>query len=163
MPTNQEKKSTFNISGNIQSGITNVGGEQNFQNETKIEMGDQINLTGDFAGAILNITSKLDRIKQAIGTMPHGDKSTKDDLINLTDQLKNVLKQAAEDNIKEAEEVAKRLEELVNEVKEPKPNKKEVEVKSNKLKQAAENLAEALPIILTIATRIVVHIASFIQ
>ena len=60
--------------------------------------------------------------------------------------------------VDDATKVAKRVEALVDEVKENKPDEEEIKTRGESLKKAAENLAGIVPIVLNIVTQIVSYI-----
>ncbi len=121
----------------------------------EIRMGDTFNMSGDFRGAILNIKSTLTNVSQGIGALPHGDAASKDELKQLIDQLNEALQKAPPGKAEDAEAVAESAKILVEKASEVKPNKTMVQITGEGLKQAAKNIADVLPTVLTIATQIV--------
>jgi len=121
--------------------------------------GDTFNVSGDFRGAILNIKSILSNVSQSIGAMPNADPSTKDELKGLIDQLDEVLQKAPPEKAEEAEAVAESARMLVETAAKEKPNQAMVQISAEGLKMAAQNIAQAMPTVLTIATQIVAAIA----
>ncbi len=121
--------------------------------------GDTFTMSGDFRGAIVNIKSTLTNVSQTVGALPGADESTKDELKQLIQQLSQALEQAPPDKVEEAEAVAKSAELLVQTANEEKPNKTMVQITGEGLKQAAKNIAEVMPTVLTIATQIVTTVA----
>jgi hypothetical protein len=117
--------------------------------------GDAFNMSGDFRGAILNIKSTLSNVSQTVGALPNADQSAKDELMRLIEQLNQALQQAPADKVEEAEAVAKSAELLVQTATAEKPNKTMVQITGEGLKQAARNIAEVMPTVLTIAAQIV--------
>jgi hypothetical protein len=162
---------TFNISGDIHAGQVNIGGAQAFTGPVEVDMrettisqlgevvtGDRIEMPGDFWEALVNVKSRLDSVSQTIRTLPHVDNFYKQELVRLIDDLTKQLEQAPEDRIEDAEKVSKRMEALAGEIDSEKPDKEMVEITGESLKRAAQNLADVLPTVLTIATRIVSHV-----
>jgi ElaB/YqjD/DUF883 family membrane-anchored ribosome-binding protein len=166
----------FNI-GTIQAGRVNVGGTKNITGPMTVDMsernvnvgsggtyvaGDQMNFSGNFQGAILNIKSQLSNVTQSIGALPNVAPADKDELNRLVNELKTLLEQTPANKTAEAETVAKRTEKLVKELEEEKPDREMVETMGHSLKKAAENLAGALPTILPIATQIVAFVLKLV-
>ena len=123
--------------------------------------GDTFVLSGNFAGAFVNINSILDRTTQSIGAIPHADASFKEALEELVEELKVVLQQAPPEQGEEAEAVAEFAQELVEAAKEEKPNKFKLRISADGLKKAAENLATIVPPVLAIASQIADTIIRF--
>jgi ABC-type transporter Mla subunit MlaD len=121
--------------------------------------GDTFTMSGDFRGAIVNIKSTLTNVSQTVGALPNADESAKDELKQLIQQLSQALEQAPPDKVEEAEAVAKSAELLVQTATEEKPNQTMVQITGEGLKQAAKNIAEVMPTVLTIATQIVTTVA----
>jgi hypothetical protein len=162
----------FNI-GTLQAGSVNVGGTQTITGPMTVDLsernvnvgsggtyvaGDQMNFSGNFQGAILNVKSQLSNVTQNIGALPNVAQADKDELIRLVNELKSQLEQTPPDKTAEAETLAKRTDKLVKELEEPQPDREMVETMGNSLKRAAENLARALPVVLPIATQIVAYV-----
>ena len=117
--------------------------------------GDTFTMSGDFRGAILNIKSTLTDVSQTIGALPNAEPSVKEELQQLIQQLQESLKQAPPDKAEEAEAVAMSAELLVQTATAEKPNKPMVQITGEGLKQAAQNIADVMPTVVTIAAQIV--------
>lgn len=127
-------------------------------------VGDEINISGgDFRGANVNIKSKLENVTQTITTMPHGSDQERDELKELVGQLQEALAQAPPETTDEVEKVTKRVETLVEEAGDDNPDEEMMEITGASLKRAAENVREALPTVLPIATQIVAHVLSMVR
>jgi hypothetical protein len=130
--------------------ITNLGHEAvetNFQlPQDTPTTGDTFDMSGNFQGAIINITPPL-----------------KEELTQLLEQLTEALTQVPADKVEEAEAVAQTAEQLVENATTEKPNKTTIKISGEGLKQAAKNLAAVVPNVLTIATQIVVTILKSIN
>jgi hypothetical protein len=126
-----------------------------------INMGDQFNLSGDFRGAILNIKSTLSNVSQSVNAIPHGDENLKTELQRLIQELSAALQQAPPEQAEAAEAVAVSAEQLVKAATDEKPNKTLLQISGEGLKQAAQNLAAVLPLVLPIATQIVETVRKF--
>lgn len=133
-----ESQPTFNISGEIEGGIINIGGEQNFN-----------------APIIVNLRSNLDQSIQSIKANPSTDSETKKELVALTGQLKELLEGTPPGSEEMAELVAKRLKVLMDEANTQKPDREIMQVTADGLKKAAQNLASVLPSVLPVCTSIV--------
>lgn len=158
-----QPKNVFNISGGIQSGVTNVGGWMNIEQGVNVDMGDEINLSGSFQGSILNIKSQLDNVTQSIGSLPNADTATKEELTKLTTELAELLQRLPPEMAPEGEKVSKRVESLVNEASQPNPDKELVQFNMESLKKAAASIATALPTVLPIVTQIASHIGTLFR
>ena len=117
-------------------------------------MGDQFNLSGDFRGAILNIKSTLTNVQQSVSKMQTDDVKTRQELEQLIAQLSVVLQRVPEDRQEQAEAAADTAKILVEAATADKPKKTLIQITGEGLKQAAQNLADVLPDILTIAAKI---------
>ncbi|MEP7287891.1 MAG: DUF4404 family protein [Chloroflexota bacterium] len=132
-----DDKPTINISGsNVQGGIVGIGGTQNFQQAVTLTLG--------------NLSSTVGALQA-----PDPDKA---ELQKLIAELEAALKNAPAAHQDDAKKIAKRAKEAVEEAAADHPDKDGVEAKANLLKKAAENVAGAMPIVLTIATSIVAHL-----
>lgn len=127
------------------------------------DSGDTFTMSGDFRGANINIKSRLENVTQTVGTLPHAEASAKADLEKLIKELNETLQQIPDAREQEAEAVAQSAEILVQKAAEEKPNKTMIQITGEGLKQAAQNLADVTPTVLTIATQIVATISKFIK
>ncbi len=132
--------------GNVDGMIVNVGGEQTISGST-----------------ILNLQSHWENVRQNLADWPKANQTAHDELLELVNQLKEQLDKAPQDRAAEVKQVAKRVEALVKEAKESKPDKAIVQVTGDSLKKAAENLATVMPSVLVIATQIVNHILQIVR
>jgi hypothetical protein len=126
-------------------GNVHVGGQQSY--------GDVY--SGDFRGAILNVRSTLENVTQSIENVTGADESEKQELKDLVAQLKAVLEKVPPDRVEEAEAVATLTESVVEQASVDKPNKALLQISREGLKKAAEDIADVLPTVLGIATKIV--------
>jgi hypothetical protein len=127
------RHTNIRVGGNITAGKLNMGGNQTFHGPVNIAMRDM-----------------TQTIQKGSGTP-----SDKEQLQRFLNQLKVALAAVPEYHQESAAKVAKRTEELVNEVREAKVDKDGVEGKANLLKKAAENIKEVLPDVFAIAGSIV--------
>lgn len=135
MADNKDKQSGVNISGsNVQGGIVGIGGQQTVHGAVTITMGD---------------------LTATINVMSGADQTEKEQLQQWIAELEAALKAAPAERENDAQNVAKRAKELVEEAGEPEPDQEAVAAKANLLKKAAENVKEAMPVVLAIATNIV--------
>lgn len=121
-------------------------------------MGDRFDLSGDFRGSIVNIQSELRNVQQSIGEIQTTDQSSKEELQKLIEQLSAALEKIPVEKKEEAEAVAASAKVLVDQAKAPKPNKTMLQISGEGLKQAAKNLADVTPLVLAIATQIVLTV-----
>lgn len=129
--------------------------------EGDIVEGDQITLSGSFQG--VNVKSTLTNVTQSISTLPIADQAIKDQLVRLTMELDNLLKQVPVEMSVDADLVSKRVASLIEEAKKPDPDKALVEFSRNNLKTVATKIAQVLPPVLTIATQIEEFIRNIIH
>jgi len=122
-------------------------------------MSDRFEMSGDFRGAIVNIKSTLSNVQQSIGDIRSQDATTKAELENLIKQLSESLQKVPAEKGEQAEAVAASAQALVEQAKSEKPNKTMLQITGEGLKQAAQNLAEVMPAVVTIASQIVMNIA----
>jgi len=118
-------------------------------------MPDNINLSGDFRGAVINIKSTLTNVQQSVGTMAAEDPEARKELEKLIGQLSESLQKVPEEHKEDAQAVADFTQSLVDSAKVEKPNKTTLQITGEGLKKAAQNLAEVLPAVIPIATQIV--------
>jgi len=156
-------QNTFNISGTIRSGMTNIGGTMTFDDQVNVDMGDTTTLSGNFTGASITIQARMERLREQAGVLPTADQPTKEALTDLIEQLSTLLQQVPTQQVGEAEKVAKRAQALVEEAGKPNPDKEFVEFSGESLKKAAQNIAGVLPAVLPIATQIVAHVMSMLR
>jgi hypothetical protein len=128
-----------------------------FQKESL--MADRINLSGDFRGSIINIKSTLTNVQQSVGEIRTDDQVARKELEKLIGQLSEALQKVPEKSQEHAEAVAETAKSLVDTAKAEKPNKVMVQITGEGLKQAAKNLADVMPLVVTIASQIVLTVA----
>jgi methyl-accepting chemotaxis protein len=121
-------------------------------------MADRFDMSGDFRGAIINIKSTLTNVQQSIGDIRTSDETTSKELESLIGQLSEALQKVPEGHQEQAEAVAETAKVLVDTAKAEKPNKTMLQISGEGLKQAAQNLAEVMPAVATIAGQIVMTI-----
>jgi regulator of replication initiation timing len=122
-------------------------------------MADRFEMSGDFRGAIVNIKSTLTNVQQSVGQIRTEDASTKAELEDLIKQLSENLVKVPPEKSEQAEAVAASAQALVEQAKSEKPNKTLLQISGDGLKQAAQNLAEVMPAVVTIASQIVLSIS----
>jgi hypothetical protein len=121
-------------------------------------MGDTFNLTGDFRGAILNIKSTLREVRQSVGEIQSADQVQVKELQGLIEGLSRALEGTPPEMQDQAEAVAESARVLVESAKSEKPNKTMIRITGEGLKQAAQNLAEVAPTVISIASQIVLAV-----
>ncbi len=121
-------------------------------------------LSGDFRGAMLNVRSTLKNVRQGIGSLPKASDEEKGELEQLVADLEKALVQATEDapeKAEDAEAVAEMTEQLLHTAAAEKPNQTMLKITGEGLKQAAENIAAVMPVVLQIASQIVAVVVAF--
>jgi len=116
-------------------------------------------MSGDFRGAIINIKSTLTNVQQSVGEIHTNDQNARQELEKLIGQLSEALEKTPEGNQEHAQAVAETAKALVDTAKAEKPNKTMLQITGEGLKQAAQNLAEVMPTVVTIASQIVMTVA----
>jgi hypothetical protein len=129
---------------------------------TQPPTGDTFNMTGDFRGAILNIKSTLTGVSQTISALPDAEPSLKQELQQLIAQLQAALDGTPPDKAQDAAAVAEMAASLVQKATEAQPNKTMLHITGQGLKQAAQNIADVMPTVLTIATQIVTAVGKLV-
>lgn len=128
-----------------QGGNLYVGGEHSHGDE----------FSGDFRGAILTVRSTLNDVTQSIENVTGADESSRKELEELVAQLAAALEQVPPERAHDAEGVAKLTKSVMEEASAEKPNKPFLRITGEGLKKAAENIADVMPTVLDIATKIV--------
>jgi methyl-accepting chemotaxis protein len=122
-------------------------------------MPDRYSMSGDFRGAIINIKSTLTNVQQSVGEIRTDDQNARQELEKLIGQLSEALEKTPEESQEHAQAVAETAKALVDTAKAEKPNKTMLQITGEGLKQAAQNLAEVMPVVVTIASQIVMTVA----
>ncbi len=122
-------------------------------------MADQFNMSGDFRGAIINIKSTLTNVQQSVGEISTDDESARKELEKLIEQLSEALQKIPVEKQEQAQAVAETAKALVDTAKAEKPNQTMLQITGEGLKQAAQNLAEVMPTVVTIAGQIVMAVS----
>ena len=111
--------------------------------------------SGDFRGAILNVRATLENVTQSIENVSGADQAAKDELEALVSQLAAALEEVPPDRIEDAEVVAAQTELMVAQATAQRPSKPLLKITGEGLKKAAENIADVMPTVLGISTKIV--------
>jgi septal ring factor EnvC (AmiA/AmiB activator) len=123
-------------------------------------MADRFNMSGDFRGAMINIKSTLTNVQQSIGDIHSSDETARKELETLIGQLSEALQNVPAERQEQAQAVAETAKVLVDTAKAEKPNKTMLQISGEGLKQAAQNLADVMPTVVNIASRIVLAIVN---
>jgi|GEM_PF-908513 len=107
--------------------------------------GDQINMPGNFSGAILNIKSTLAHVKQMLGATARVHPNEVAELQQLTNQLVNLLQKAPPQSGREAEILTKRVESLLEAATDVNPDAELVMFNAERLRRSTATLADELP------------------
>jgi ElaB/YqjD/DUF883 family membrane-anchored ribosome-binding protein len=114
-----------------------------------------VNMLGDFQGAIVNVASNLTSVSQSVGALSGVDETVKQELKRLVEKLEEALQSTPQEKTEEAGAVAWAAESLIEAVTEKRPNRVKVEITKEGLVKAAQNMAAAMPIVLSIVTQII--------
>ena len=125
-------------------------------------MPDRFNMSGDFRGAVINIKSTLTNVQQSVGDIRTDDQAARKELERLIGQLSESLQNVPEQNQEDAQAVAETAKALVDAAKAEKPNKTMVKITGEGLKQAAQHLAGAMPVVVKIAGQIAATVEKLI-
>lgn len=125
-------------------------------------MGDRITVKGNFAGANINIKSTLTNVQQNVKNIRTNDENTRKDLEKLIEQLSEALHKIPAEKQEQVQAVAETAKVLVDAAKAKKPNKTMVKITGEGLKQAAQNLADVMPVVVTIAGQIALTVAKLV-
>lgn len=117
-------------------------------------MADEINMSGDFRGAIVNVKSHLKNVTQTIGSLQRADEDARQELKQLVAELQQALEAVPSNRAQDAEKVALRAKQLAETAAEEKPDRELLEPMSDGLKKAATAVADVVPTVLPIALRI---------
>jgi hypothetical protein len=93
-------------------------------------------------------------VQQTIGAMPGVGEDDKKKLNDLIEQLKKEIEKAPAEKQADVAPVAKNLDSLVQEAAKEEKDEEVIEIKGNRLKKAAENIAGALPAVAGIVGQI---------
>ena len=121
-------------------------------------MPDRFNMSGDFRGAFINIKSTLTNVQQSIGDISTDDVDSRKELEKLIGQLNDALQKIPAEKQEDAQAVAETAKALIDVAKSDTPNKTMLQITGEGLKKAAQNLAEFMPAVLTIASQIVMTV-----
>ena len=117
-------------------------------------MPDRFNMSGDFRGAIINIKSTLTDVQQSVGVIHTEDEDARKELERLIGQLSEALQSVPAEKQEQAQAVAETAKVLVDSAKAEKPNKTVIKITGEGLKQAAQHLAGAMPVVVKIAGQV---------
>lgn len=168
---------TFNQDGQTVHGhLVNVARDANIERiGDNIKMGDNaefvrgnkiinssetFNMSGNFQGANVNVKSTLTNVNQTIGALPHADESAKQELIRLVAQLNTMLQNVPVAQAGTAEEIAASTEALVEMAAGENAKPSVIKMLGEGLKQTARQLADHLPEIVDVVTKIATAVAT---
>jgi len=126
-------------------------------------MPDQFTMSGDFRGAFINIKSTLTNVQQAIGDISTDDMDTRMELEKLVGQLNDALQKVPVEKQEEAEAVAQTAKALIDAAKAEKPNQTLLQITGDGLKKAAQELVKATPVVLHVASQIVMSVMKLVE
>jgi hypothetical protein len=136
---------------------------QTFDNSHKEEtnVDKSISIGGDNYG-FAAIDSLFENVNNSINTAPNMDQSAKAELTKLMEQLKTELAKVPQERAADATTVAKRAQQAVEAATDSDPDPTIVEKSGDRLKQAAENIKNVAPTVISIATMIATAIRKFV-
>ena len=124
----------------------------------RTKSGQTKNISGDFRGGIVNIDSPSTIIQYNMSGNLTDDETARKDLEKLIQQLNDALQKVPEKNQEHAEAVAETAKALMDTANAEKPNKTMLQITGEGLKQAAQNLADVMPAVVTIASQIILTV-----
>jgi DNA-binding MarR family transcriptional regulator len=104
--------------------------------------------------SIMNIQSTMSNVTQMINAAPAIEQFTKDQLLQLVQELTTELEKAPADAAEDAEALADEAQTVITAATKDKPNKKTIQIRLEGLRTAATNLATVVPSVLPIAIKI---------
>ena len=126
-------------------------------------MPDQFTMSGDFRGAFINIKSTLTNVQQSIGDISTDDMDTRMELEKLIGQLNDALQNVPAEKQEQAEAVAQTAKALIDVAKAEKPNQTLLQITGEGLKKAAQELVKATPVVLHVASQIVMSVMKLVE
>ncbi len=132
------------VHGSVATGGGNFTGRDNWVAGDAIG-GDQVELSGDFRGGVVNVDSHLEHAVQSIAAMPQGTPEDKAELARLIAQLRGMLAQVPPELAADAGSIARRVEVLAEEAQNDHPDQSLINEIGDGLQRAARRLAPRLP------------------
>jgi hypothetical protein len=126
-------------------------------------MPDRFTMSGDFRGAFINIKSTLTNVQQTIGDISTDDVDTRMELEKLIGQLSDALQKVPAEKEEQAEAVAQTAKALIDAAKAEKPNRTLLQITGDGLKKAAQELVKATPVVLHVASQIVMSVMKLVE
>ena len=120
-------------------------------------MGDKISIS-NIQNSLISVKSTMTNVQHSVGSIPTEDEAARQRLQGLIEELSQALQNIPESKKEQAEAVAASAQAFVETAKADKPNKTLLEISSEGLKKAAENLAEVAPTVLSIATQVIMTV-----
>lgn len=117
-----------------------------------------ITISGNVSGSILNINSTLNDASQVVNAAPGLSSDVKSELMALIEELNQVLQEAPDEVVEDAEAVAESAKDLVAAATKEQPNRSRVRITKEGLEKAATNIASVLPRVLPVAMEIAARV-----
>jgi hypothetical protein len=135
---------------------------QSFDNSRKEEtVNKSISIGGDNYG-IAGIDALFENVTNTINTAPNIDQSAKVELAKLMEDLKAELAKVPQERAADAANVAKRAQQAIEAATDSDPDSTIIEQSGKRLQQAAENIKNVAPTVISIATLIATAIRKFV-
>ncbi len=134
--------------------------QQIFVNSTVQQEGVEMRYTNfsNVSGSNVNIDSMLEQVTQSVNAIPRVTQAEREQLAALVLELSSILKEAPKEADEDARRIADRVDTLVKEAQQEKPDKEKVDFSLDSLRKAAENVATVLPTVLPVAIQLAEHI-----
>jgi hypothetical protein len=145
---------SIHIHGDANFVLTGIA-QVNAERDVHMNQDNSVHISGNIINSNVNIGSTLSNVNQTITAANDMDETTKQQLKELVENLSVELKKTPENKAEEAQAVADLTKTLVEEGTKPTPNKTTIQITAEGLKTAAQNIANVMPVVLTIATGIV--------
>jgi len=157
VPTNIEGQSqqlpqTF-VSYNFHGNIHEAAFDSSVQKEIAVSR-DTYELSGTFTNSNVNLNATLTGVIQTISSAAVGEDATRSELASQVKALKEALSKVPPAKREDAEAIAETTKDLFEKVVKPEPNRKAIQITAKGLKDAAEAIAESIPIVASIVATV---------
>lgn len=126
----------------------------------EIEMNKHNEFKGDFRGAIIFNDSKIKNAGKIAANLPKADKSKRDELKEILEQIADSLRARPDDKNDDAEAVAAASEDLMIEANKDQPNPKRLIALGNSLLSTANDVVEFAPKVVELSNKVVETVTS---
>lgn len=136
--------------------------KHNFASETESQL-QNIIISGDLRGAIVNLNSSLTSVTQIVNESPIINERDKEQLTELVTALKNEVKLLSPDHYEQAETIVEYTERAASQLKKQSPNRRILQLDLEGLEKAASTVEKIAPAIFRTAIAIVTLLQPYLQ